>query len=116
PARAGGLQLDEPLRLVGKVECAARSGLLVLGSAGVVEEALRGLAERLERGPEIGLGQRLEHERAARRAQALVERDQVAAQLAAAGRREQAQPVGRARGEELLEPALERPAAQHGAL
>ena len=116
PARAEGLQLDEPLRLVGEVEGAARGGLLVLGRAGVVEQALRCLAQRLERGREIGLGQRLEHERASRRAQALVDRDQVAAQLAAAGRREQAQPVGGARGEELLERAFERLAAQHGAL
>src|SRR5204863_7735798 len=88
-ARTQLLQVDEPLRLGRQVESAARRRLLVLGRPGVVEQALGGVTQRVERRLEVRLGQGLEDERPAGGAQALVNRDQVATELAAAGRREQ---------------------------
>src|SRR5207247_399880 len=83
---------------------------------GVVEQAPSRLAECLEGRVEVRLREGLEQERAARGAQPLVDGDQVAAELVAAGRREQAQPLGLARREKLLEGAFEGLTPEHGAL
>src|SRR5581483_3269773 len=93
-----------------------RSRALVVRRSRVVRETPRRLAQLVDPLREIRATGKLERQLAARRAERLVHACQHPSQPVGAVRREQPQPVGVARGAELLERVPERLAPEDGAL